>query len=77
MSSIRSVFQLVRPYWRRALLALFFLTTLVFMDLTIPRLIQRIIDTLAWYGIEVPLPQFAIDNVSVEACIWAAHTGCQ
>ena len=44
MSSIRSVFQLVRPYWRRALLALFFLTTLVFMDLTIPRLIQRIID---------------------------------
>ncbi len=44
MASIRSVFQLVRPYWRRALLALFFLTTLVFMDLSIPRLIQRIID---------------------------------
>ena len=34
----------VRPYWRRALLALVLLTTLVFMDLSIPRLIQRIID---------------------------------
>ncbi len=44
MNSIRSVLKLVRPYWRRALAALFFLTTLVFMDLAIPRLIQRIID---------------------------------
>jgi ATP-binding cassette subfamily B multidrug efflux pump len=35
---------LIKPYWRRALLALILLTTLVFMDLSIPRLIQRIID---------------------------------
>jgi ATP-binding cassette subfamily B multidrug efflux pump len=34
----------VRPYWKRALLALVLLTSLVFMDLSIPRLIQRIID---------------------------------
>ncbi len=34
----------VRPYGRRAVLALVLLTTLVVMDLAIPRLIQRIID---------------------------------
>jgi ATP-binding cassette, subfamily B, multidrug efflux pump len=34
----------VRPYWRRAAMSLLLLTTLVFMDLSIPRLTQRIID---------------------------------
>ncbi|MFN2169764.1 MAG: ABC transporter ATP-binding protein, partial [Anaerolineae bacterium] len=34
----------VAPYWKQALAALVFLTTLVFLDLSIPRLIQRIID---------------------------------
>jgi ATP-binding cassette subfamily B multidrug efflux pump len=34
----------VRPYWKRAVMALVLLTTLVFMDLSIPRLIERIID---------------------------------
>jgi ATP-binding cassette subfamily B protein len=34
----------VRPYWRRAVLALVLLSTLVVLDLAIPRLIQRIID---------------------------------
>jgi len=34
----------VKPYWKRAALALLLLTILVFMDLAIPRLIQRIID---------------------------------
>jgi ATP-binding cassette, subfamily B, multidrug efflux pump len=34
----------VRPYWKRALLALTLLMALVIMDLAIPRLIQRIID---------------------------------
>lgn len=34
----------VKPYWRRALVSLVLLVTLVFMDLAIPRLIQRIID---------------------------------
>ena len=34
----------VRPYARRAVLALVLLSTLVVLDLAIPRLIQRIID---------------------------------
>jgi ATP-binding cassette subfamily B multidrug efflux pump len=44
MNDVFKLLHLVRPYWRRALAALGLLTTLVFMDLTIPRLIQRIID---------------------------------
>jgi ATP-binding cassette subfamily B protein len=38
------LFAYVRPYGRRALLALALLTTLVFLDLAIPRLIQHLID---------------------------------
>ncbi len=34
----------VKPYWKRALASLVLLTALVFMDLSIPRLTQRIID---------------------------------
>jgi ATP-binding cassette subfamily B protein len=34
----------IKPYWRRAALAMILLTALVFMDLAIPRLIQKIID---------------------------------
>jgi len=44
MDPIIKIASLVRPYWRRAALALVLLTALVFMDLAIPRLIQRIID---------------------------------
>src|SRR5512136_2612163 len=44
MNDVRKLVPFVRPYWRRALLALVLLTSLVFMDLSIPRLIQRIID---------------------------------
>lgn len=44
MNDIRKLFPFVKPYWRRALVALILLTTLVFLDLAIPRLIQRIID---------------------------------
>jgi ATP-binding cassette subfamily B multidrug efflux pump len=44
MKHIFKLSSYVRPYWPRALLALVLLTTLVFMDLSIPRLIQRIID---------------------------------
>jgi ATP-binding cassette, subfamily B, multidrug efflux pump len=44
MSHIFRLTYFVRPYWRRALAALVLLTTLVFLDLSIPRLIQRIID---------------------------------
>jgi ATP-binding cassette, subfamily B, multidrug efflux pump len=41
---IRKILPFVKPYWKRATIALILLTSLVFMDLSIPRLIQRIID---------------------------------
>jgi ATP-binding cassette subfamily B multidrug efflux pump len=44
MDDIRKLGRFVKPYWRKAATALALLTTLVFMDLSIPRLIQRIID---------------------------------
>ena len=44
MNDVFKLLRLVKPYWRRAVTALFLLTSLVFMDLTIPRLVQRIID---------------------------------
>ena len=44
MNSLRTLFPFVRPYRRKSLIALFLLTSLVFMDLSIPRLIQRLID---------------------------------
>jgi len=44
MKHIGRLFHFVRPYWKLALLSLALLTALVFMDLSIPRLIQRIID---------------------------------
>jgi len=44
MIHIRKILPFVKPYWKRALVALILLTSLVFLDLAIPRLIQRIID---------------------------------
>ncbi len=44
MTNIRKLWPFVRPYWKPALGALVLLTTLVVLDLSIPRLIQRIID---------------------------------
>jgi len=44
MNQIFKLFPFVRPYWKRSVAALILLTSLVFLDLSIPRLIQRIID---------------------------------
>ena len=44
MKTVFRLFVFIKPYWKRALLALVMLTSLVFLDLAIPRLIQRIID---------------------------------
>lgn len=44
MKHIKKLLHFVKPYWRRSLVSLFFLVCVVLMDLTIPRLIQRIID---------------------------------
>src|ERR1041384_5589966 len=44
MNHIKKLLHYVRPYWRRSLVALVFLLLVIAIDLTIPRLIQRIID---------------------------------
>ena len=44
MQTLRLLYRIVRPYWKRALYALLCLVVLVILDLSIPRLIQRIID---------------------------------
>ncbi len=44
MKQIFKLIHFIRPYWKRSLAALILLTSLVFLDLSIPRLIQRIID---------------------------------
>ena len=44
MHQLRKILPYVKPYWKRSVVALILLTTLVFMDLSIPRLVQRIID---------------------------------
>jgi ATP-binding cassette, subfamily B, multidrug efflux pump len=44
MIHVRHLLPFVKPYWKRAVAALFLLTSLVVFDLSIPRLVQRIID---------------------------------
>lgn len=44
MNHVFKLLPFVKPYWRRSVVALILLTSLVFLDLSIPRLIQRIID---------------------------------
>ncbi len=44
MNHVRKLLVYVKPYWKRSVAALILLTTLVFLDLSIPRLIQHIID---------------------------------
>ena len=43
-SEIKKLLPFVKPYWRRATVALILLSSLVFMDLSIPLLIERIIN---------------------------------
>jgi ATP-binding cassette subfamily B protein len=44
MKHVQKLLPFLRPYWRRATVAMILLTALVFLDLSIPRLIQHIID---------------------------------
>ena len=44
MNDIRRVLQFVKPYWKLAVVALITLVIMALCDLTIPRLIERIID---------------------------------
>jgi ATP-binding cassette subfamily B protein len=76
MNHIRKLLPFVKPYWQRSLVSLLLLITVIFMDLAIPRLIQRIIDqgitannmqviistTLVMLGISVFQAFFAVGN---------------
>jgi ATP-binding cassette subfamily B multidrug efflux pump len=76
MKSLFRIARFARPYWKQSLIALSLLTTVVFLDLVIPLLIQRIIDegiargnmqvivhtTLLMLGISVVNTVFAIGN---------------
>lgn len=76
MKNIKKLLHFVKPYWRRSLVALVLLIAVVLMDLSIPRLIQRIIDqginggnvqvvintTLLMLGISALQTLFAIAN---------------
>jgi ATP-binding cassette, subfamily B, multidrug efflux pump len=44
MNHIKKLLHFVKPYWKRSLVSLIFLLLVIFIDLAIPRLIQRIID---------------------------------
>ena len=70
MHETRKLLNFVKPYWKRALLALGFLTTLVFLDLSIPRLIQRIIDQ----GVNQQNQQVVIQTAIVMLVISAVST---
>jgi ATP-binding cassette subfamily B multidrug efflux pump len=44
MNDILKLLHFVKPYWRRAAIALILLSSLVLADLSIPYLVERIID---------------------------------
>jgi ATP-binding cassette subfamily B multidrug efflux pump len=67
MNETLKLLTFVKPYWKRAVLALALLTTLVFLDLSIPRLIQRLIDQ----GIEQQNQQVVIQTAVVMLLISA------
>jgi ATP-binding cassette subfamily B protein len=76
MKELRKLVPYIKPYWAQSLLALALITGGVFMDLTIPRLVQQIIDegitagampvvtntTLLMLGISALSTLFAIGN---------------
>jgi ATP-binding cassette subfamily B multidrug efflux pump len=70
MNEVLKLTPLVRPYWKRALGALVLLISLVFMDLSIPRLIRRIIDQ----GIEQQDQQVVIQTALLMLGISALST---
>ena len=66
----KKILPFVKPYWKRATVALILLTSLVFMDLSIPRLIQRIIDQ----GIEQHNQQVVLQTAALMLGISALST---
>ena len=70
MNETRKLLNFVKPYWKRAAASLVLLTTLVFLDLSIPRLIQRLIDQ----GINQQNQQVVIQTSIVMLSISAVST---
>ena len=70
MHETRRLLSFVKPYWKRAVVSLVLLTTLVFLDLSIPWLIQRIIDQ----GVEQQNQQVVIQTSIVMLLITAVST---
>jgi len=70
VNETRKLLNFVRPYWKRAAASLVLLTTLVFLDLSIPRLIQRLIDQ----GINQQNQQVVIQTTIVMLIISAVST---
>lgn len=44
MRQIIKLLPFVKPYWKKSIISLLLLAAVVFMDLAIPRLVQKIID---------------------------------
>ncbi len=44
MKQVSKLFRFLKPYWKKSVLSLVLLIVVVLMDLTIPRLVQRVID---------------------------------
>ena len=70
MKHIQKLLHFVKPYWRRSLVALVLLIAVVLMDLSIPRLIQRIIDK----GINGGNVQVVINTTIIMLAISALQT---
>jgi ATP-binding cassette, subfamily B, multidrug efflux pump len=70
MKHIQKLLHFVKPYWRRSLVALVLLIAVVLMDLSIPRLIQRIIDQ----GINGGNVQVVINTTIIMLVISALQT---
>ena len=70
MNNLKKLFHFVNPYKKQSVAALILLTTLVFMDLSIPRLIQRIIDQ----GIAKHNQPLVIQTAILMLCISALST---
>lgn len=76
MKKLLKLVSFVKPYWKQSIMALILLTSVVFMDLAIPRLVQRVIDegisqndirtvlntTLLMLGISLLSTLFSIGN---------------
>jgi ATP-binding cassette, subfamily B, multidrug efflux pump len=70
MKHIQKLLHFVKPYWRRSLVALVLLIAVVLMDLSIPRLIQHIIDQ----GINGGNVQVVINTTMIMLVISALQT---